>query len=88
MPSRSELFGLAAIEAKACGTPVISSDLPSFRLTIKNKITGFRVKNMEVVKEWLETLQKIYELWKHNKNIRECVLRQENMYVKNFIVVS
>jgi len=86
MPSRSEVFGLAATEAKACGTPVIASDLLSFMLT--NKITGFRVKNMEVVKEWLETLQKIYELWKHNKNICECVVRQENMYVKNFIVVS
>ncbi len=34
MPSRFETFGLVAIEAMACGTPVVASDLPALREVI------------------------------------------------------
>jgi D-inositol-3-phosphate glycosyltransferase len=31
VPSRSESFGLAALEAQACGTPVVAADVPGLR---------------------------------------------------------
>ncbi len=41
--SRSEAFGLVAIEAQACGTPVIASDLPGVRSVVVPGQTGWLV---------------------------------------------
>lgn len=34
-PSRSETFGLVALEAQACGTPVVAADVPGLRATVR-----------------------------------------------------
>ncbi len=84
MPSREEPFGLVALEAQACGTPVISSNLPSFRLTVKDGITGFRVKGYEI-DEWVEALRKMYMLWKFNKEAYFSMCNEAREHVcKNF----
>lgn len=37
----SESFGVAAVEAMACGVPVIASDVDGFRETVEHDLTGF-----------------------------------------------
>jgi len=47
--SRLEPFGLAPLEANACGTPVIAIGEGGVRETIKDKINGFLVSNEDAV---------------------------------------
>jgi len=43
VPSRSESFGLVALEAAACGTPVVASDVGGLRSLVDDGHTGFLV---------------------------------------------
>lgn len=40
----AEAFGLVALEAQACGTPVVASDLPGLRTVVRPQETGILVK--------------------------------------------
>ncbi len=44
MPSRSESFGLVALEAAACGIPVVASDVGGLRTLVDHDQTGFLVE--------------------------------------------
>jgi D-inositol-3-phosphate glycosyltransferase len=43
VPSRSESFGLVALEAAACGTPVVASDVGGLRNNVVDGVTGILV---------------------------------------------
>ncbi|HEX2069351.1 MAG TPA: glycosyltransferase [Actinomycetota bacterium] len=47
VPSRSESFGLTALEAQACGTPVVAADSTGLRHVVKDGETGFLVANCD-----------------------------------------
>jgi D-inositol-3-phosphate glycosyltransferase len=43
MPSFYESFGMVALEAMACGTPVIASQVGGLAFLVKDGVTGFHV---------------------------------------------
>lgn len=58
MPSHYESFGMVALEAMACGTPVIASEVGGLRYLVKEGETGFFVpmQNPEILAERMRTL--------------------------------
>ncbi len=44
VPSRSESFGLVALEAQACGTPVIAAGVGGLRYVVDDRVTGYLVE--------------------------------------------
>ncbi len=47
VPSYSESFGLVGLEAQACGTAVIASNLPGLASVVRDGLTGFLVDGHE-----------------------------------------
>jgi D-inositol-3-phosphate glycosyltransferase len=50
VPSRSESFGLVALEAQACGRPVVASEAGGLRYTVVDGVTGFLVPGHDPVR--------------------------------------
>ena len=78
--SLSESFGVAAVEAMACGVPVVVSDADGFKEVVEDNVTGFVVPRGDVE----ATANGIYKLYK-NSVLRksfgeEGVKRVESLY--------
>jgi D-inositol-3-phosphate glycosyltransferase len=58
MPSHYESFGMVALEAMACGTPVIASEVGGLAFVVRDGVTGFHVpeRNPEALAAKIELL--------------------------------
>ncbi len=59
-PTRSEGFGLVALEAQACGIPVVSTDIPPLTEVVINTKTGLLCR-MDDVNAYSDAIKKISE---------------------------
>jgi D-inositol-3-phosphate glycosyltransferase len=64
VPSHYESFGMVALEAMACGTPVIASKVGGLSFTVQDGITGFHVpeRDPEALAEKISLLLKDHDL--------------------------
>ncbi|TDU04901.1 D-inositol-3-phosphate glycosyltransferase [Streptomyces sp. 846.5] len=60
MPSYSESFGLVALEAQACGTPVVAASVGGLPVAVRDGETGFLVKGHDP-SEWAHTLHRLVD---------------------------
>jgi D-inositol-3-phosphate glycosyltransferase len=58
VPSYSESFGLVAIEAQACGTPVIAANVGGLGVAVRNGETGLLVDGHRT-EDWATALQSL-----------------------------
>lgn len=61
MPSSSESFGLVALEAQACGTPVLATDVGGLSQAVLDGATGFLVPSRQV-SDWAAALGRMYDV--------------------------
>ncbi len=77
MPSLREGWGLTAIEANKCGTPVIAFNVKGLKDAIKNNYSGYLCKNYNQIK------QKAKEIIK-NKNLRKKLEKSSEKWASQF----
>lgn len=75
IPSQSESFGLAALEAMACGLPVVSSSVGGLPELVRHNETGFiaEIGDIERMAKYVVTLlsnEKKYKLFSENARKR------------------
>jgi D-inositol-3-phosphate glycosyltransferase len=79
VPSHYESFGLVALEAMACGTPVVASETGGLAFLIKDGETGFHVPAGDV-----EALQSQLEMILKDDLLRERLGRQAAAYARGY----
>ncbi|WP_305778372.1 MULTISPECIES: glycosyltransferase [unclassified Kocuria] len=57
VPSSSETFGLVAVEAQACGTPVMATDVDGLRYAVRDGKTGWLVPGRDPA-EWAKAMHR------------------------------
>jgi len=60
VPSHSESFGLVALEAQACGTPVVAASVGGLRTAVRDGYSGILVDGHDPV-EWAKVLAGVLE---------------------------
>lgn len=58
MPSRSESFGLVALEAAACGIPVVAASVGGLRTLVKEGVTGYLIEDRDPI-QYAEAIDQI-----------------------------
>jgi D-inositol-3-phosphate glycosyltransferase len=79
MPSHYESFGMVALEAMACGTPVIASDVGGLSFSIENGFNGFLVPGRDPT----ALANKIVLLLKY-PDLRDQLSEQAQTWVKRY----
>ena len=67
VPSYNESFGLVALEAQACGRPVVATDVGGLRHTVRDHYSGLLVRGHDE-REWADALAAILD--DHDERIR------------------
>lgn len=79
MPSSYESFGMVALEAMACGTPVIASEIGGLAYLIQDGVTGFHVPDREP-----EELADKIRLILQNPELREEMSTAGSQYARSY----
>ncbi len=58
VPSYNESFGLVALEAQACGTPVVAAAVGGLRVAVQDGVTGALVAGHEPA-DWADALARV-----------------------------
>jgi glycosyltransferase involved in cell wall biosynthesis len=64
-PSSTDTFGMAVLEAQACGVPAIVSDIGGPREIIQDGLTGFMAIHDDR-KDWTQKIENMYDMIKNN----------------------
>lgn len=79
MPSHYESFGMVALEAMACGTPVVASKVGGLAFTVQDGITGFHVPDRDP-----EALAAKISLLLHDSSLRQRLGQQAAQWAQRY----
>ena len=79
MPSLYESFGMVALEAMACGTPVIASEVGGLGYLVQNDVTGYTIPDSDPA----ELCEKLASLL-GNANLRESMGQRAAEYALDY----
>lgn len=79
VPSHSESFGLVAIEAQACGTPVVAAAVGGLVTAVKNDYSGLLLGNHQP-KNWAQSILQLLE----KPELREAMSKNAILHASKF----
>lgn len=79
MPSHYESFGMVALEAMACGTPVIASEVGGLAFVVRDGVTGFHVPERDP-----EALADKIKLLLHDDALRRRLSRRAVCWAESY----
>jgi D-inositol-3-phosphate glycosyltransferase len=79
VPSYSESFGLVALEAAACGTPVVASRVGGLPTIVKDGLTGYTLTSHDPA-QFAERIGRLLQ----DEDLRQCFSRRSRLVASQF----